>query len=127
MDCVELLSLRAAFVSAAFGFYDMAWNGVMCSAMNNACDWLIQNHKLYLSQDPTTSPSRKKALLVSSRDILRQATDLMERRAANFRVPVDRIAGWRQNPTVYPYGYIWAAKSLYVIFYCVVSVSYEQY
>ncbi|CAE7457216.1 unnamed protein product, partial [Symbiodinium microadriaticum] len=84
VDCVEILSLRAAF-----------------------------NHKIYQSQDPATPPARKTALLLESRSTLYRAGDIMQRRADNFRVPVDRIAGWRQNPTVYPYGYVWAAKSLY--------------
>ena len=30
-----------------------------------------------------------------------------------YRVPWQRIAAWRDNPTVYRYGYLWAVHSLY--------------
>ena len=33
-------------------------------------------------------------------------------REAEYRVPADRIAGWRENPTAYPYGYLWTARRL---------------
>jgi hypothetical protein len=36
----------------------------------------------------------------------------MDRLVAHFRVPTQRIAGWRQGPTVYPFGYVWAARTL---------------
>lgn len=29
------------------------------------------------------------------------------------RVPVERIGGWRLNPTVYTYGYLWTVHSLF--------------
>ena len=32
-----------------------------------------------------------------------------------FHVPIERIASWRQGPTVYKFGYVWAAKSLYYL------------
>ena len=39
---------------------------------------------------------------------------LAETRSKVLRVPFQRIAGWRPiNPTVYSYGYIWAAQSSY--------------
>ena len=28
-------------------------------------------------------------------------------------MPLERIAGWRQNPTVYTYGYLWTVHSLF--------------
>ena len=30
-------------------------------------------------------------------------------------IPSDRITTWRQGPTVYKFGYVWAAKSLYYL------------
>jgi hypothetical protein len=65
-----------------------------------------------MSQDLATSPEQKSRLLRQTRDTLRNAQAVIDRRVAHFRVPADRISGWRQNPTVYPYGYVWAARSL---------------
>lgn len=28
-------------------------------------------------------------------------------------MPIERIGGWRRNPTVYTYGYLWTVHSLY--------------
>jgi hypothetical protein len=30
-----------------------------------------------------------------------------------YRAPLQRIAGWRENPTVYGFGYLWTVHSLY--------------
>ena len=72
----------------------------------------MQNHALYLSQDNNTSEGQRKALLLQGRAILGDATVVMQRIVSAFRVPAERISSWRQGPTVYPYGYVWAAKSL---------------
>lgn len=68
---------------------------------------------LYRSQ-AAAGDAQKTALLLSGRDVLNQAQQVMDRRVANFRVPTERVAGWRAGPTVYPFGYIWSTKSLYV-------------
>lgn len=64
--------------------------------------------------DSATSSIYRSVLLLQGRNLLREAAVVMERRVNAFRVPVDRISGWRQGPTVtvYPFGYVWAAKSL---------------
>ena len=43
--------------------------------------------------------------------ILNSTQVIMDRRVANFRVPPERIAFWRPNPTVYP-PYQWAPRRL---------------
>ena len=40
------------------------------------------------------------------------ATVVVERETG-YRVPWERIASWRENPTVYRYGYLWSVHSLY--------------
>lgn len=69
------------------------------------------NGVLYKSQDPDNISLRSKYLL-DGRRILEEATTIIERRVSNFRVPSDRIAGWRAGPTTYPMGYVWSAKTL---------------
>lgn len=54
----------------------------------------------------------RRQLLLQGREVLRGTAEVMQRRVGNFRVPIDRIAGWRQGPTVYHFGYVWAASSL---------------
>jgi hypothetical protein len=82
VDSVELLRLRATF-----------------------------NDLLYTAQDPKHEPLRSKYLL-DSRQVLKEASSVMTRRVDNFRVPSERIAGWRHGPTTYPFGYVWSAKTL---------------
>lgn len=82
VDSVELLRLRAKF-----------------------------NVALYTAQDPDHAPLRSKYVL-DGRRTLDEATTIMNRRVDNFRVPSERIAGWRHGPTTYPFGYVWSAKTL---------------
>eukprot|EP01035_Chromulina_nebulosa_P017511 gene17511-23072_t len=48
-----------------------------------------------------------------SRSIIIEASNIITRRESNYRVPWQRIASWRENPTVYRYGYLWSVHSLY--------------
>ncbi|KJE94812.1 hypothetical protein CAOG_05389 [Capsaspora owczarzaki ATCC 30864] len=59
-----------------------------------------------------STPEHRKAMLAVGRDLITQTAPIIERREAAFRAPVPRIAGWRQGPTVYHYGYLWTAHSL---------------
>ena len=53
-----------------------------------------------------------RARLADARRALDEAQALVVAREAEYRVPADRIAGWRENPTAYPYGYLWTARRL---------------
>ena len=73
-DAMQLLALRAAHV-----------------------------HALYLSRDPTGATRGegvRASLLKKSRGIIAQAVEVVQRREKEYRVPVERIASWRENPTV---------------------------
>jgi hypothetical protein len=41
------------------------------------------------------------------------AAVVVKRREAAYKTPVQRVAAWRENPTVYRYGYLWAVHSLF--------------
>mmetsp|Transcript_32495 Transcript_32495/g.54360 ORF Transcript_32495/g.54360 Transcript_32495/m.54360 type:complete len:919 (+) Transcript_32495:62-2818(+) len=73
------------------------------------------NVLLYTAQDTGTSREDRRRLLKQGRALLEETAVVMQRRVAGFRVPVDRIAGWRQGPTVYTFGYVWAASTLYYL------------
>jgi hypothetical protein len=70
---------------------------------------------LYESRDPIKSPTDdlRKSLQLQSRDVITNATLIVANREASYRVPWQRIAAWRENPTVYRYGYVWSVHSLY--------------
>ncbi len=38
---------------------------------------------------------------------------MVARRESFYRVPWQRVAEWRDNPTVYRFGYLWSVHSLY--------------
>ena len=70
---------------------------------------------LYESMDPIISPkvSNKAELLRNSRLIINQASNIIIQRESQYRVPWQRVGAWRDNPTVYRFGYLWSAHSLY--------------
>lgn len=83
-DCMRLLALRAS-----------------------------QVRMLYESSDNTTKPMQKASLQSDSRKLLATAATIVLRREQKYRVPWQRIASWRDNPTVYRFGYLWSVHSLY--------------
>lgn len=60
------------------------------------------------------TPDENVALLQGlARNVLMEASVIVRHREQNYRVPWQRIASWRENPTVYRFGYLWAVHSLY--------------
>jgi hypothetical protein len=72
-------------------------------------------HLLYLSNDADLmlESKKRKSLLEEGRSVIEEATEIVKRRESSYRSPVERVAGWRDNPTVYRYGYLWSVHSLY--------------
>lgn len=66
---------------------------------------------LSTAEDHTTTLKEK--LLNKSRKVLETAADIVSRREDNYRVSWERIASWRDNPTVYRHGYLWSVHSLF--------------
>ena len=56
--------------------------------------------------------SDDRARLAAARQALDDAAQIVTRREQAYRVPADRIAGWREGPTAYRYGYLWTARTL---------------
>lgn len=68
---------------------------------------------LYKSNHPLTSDDNRAILQGEARNILINASIIVNQREKYYRVPWQRIASWRDNPTVYRFGYLWAVHSLY--------------
>lgn len=51
--------------------------------------------------------------LAEARAALDEALVVAAQREANYRVDPERIAGWRENPTAYEFGYLWTVRDLY--------------
>ena len=60
------------------------------------------------ANDPDGPPA-----LAFARAALDEAQTVVARREAAYRVPVSRIAAWRENPTAYNFTYLWTVHSLY--------------
>ena len=67
---------------------------------------------LYESKDPLKISARQDKL-VESKNIIEEAAVVVNRREGAYQVPWQRVAAWRENPTVYRYGLLWAVHSLY--------------
>ena len=58
-------------------------------------------------------PAKRLARLQTARDALDEAQLVVLDREKRYRVPADRIAGWRNNPTAYEFTYLWTVRSLF--------------
>jgi len=68
---------------------------------------------LYESRSVTINLESRVDLLNRSRSTISAASKIVAQREIAYRVPWQRIGSWRENPTVYRYGYLWSAHSLY--------------
>ncbi len=82
----RMLALRARQIHGLYDYVDAYWDG---------------------------SDAFKAARLGVARDSLDQAWILAQAQEDNYRVPADRIAGWRDNPTAYAFTYLWTVRSLF--------------
>lgn len=85
-DAMIMTALRAKQVHGLYDYVDGYWDTAMGARM---------------------------ARLTSARDALDSAARIVAAREPRYRVPADRIAGWRSNPTAYSFGYLWSVRSLY--------------
>ena len=89
-----------------------------------------QVHLLYASKEPTSSSFQVQRdpifqnisvppefvaseLQTRARAVIQEATEIVKRRESHYKVYWERVGAWRENPTVYRYGYLWAVHSLY--------------
>ena len=71
-----------------------------------------QVRALYESKDVHKTSGRQDRLSESKRTI-EEAAIVVNRREEAYQVPWQRVAAWRENPTVYRYGLLWTVHSLY--------------
>lgn len=86
-DALRITQLRAAQVEALYRYVD---------------------EDIRILSNPEAK-ERHKAIATKSLD---QALELSARRASHYRVPIDRIAAWKEGPTAYHYGYLWSVQNL---------------
>ncbi len=87
----------------------------MADAMKMTALRAKQVHGLYDYVDgyfDTPMPQRLERLS-AARKALDDAAVIAAAREKRYRVPAQRIAGWRENPTAYEYGYLWTVRSLH--------------
>jgi hypothetical protein len=54
-----------------------------------------------------------KAMLKDAREALDEGLQITASRQLFYRAPIRRLTGWRDNPTAYPFGYLWTVKNLF--------------
>jgi hypothetical protein len=74
-----------------------------------------QVNALYKSRDNILSALEtvKANYQRQARSMIQEASVIVSKREKHYRVPWERIASWRDNPTVYRFGYLWSVHSLY--------------
>jgi hypothetical protein len=87
VDAMHMTALRARQVHGLYDYVDALW-------------------------DPTQQAFRD-GRLKDAQAALDQALTVVKQREAAYRVPAERIAGWRANPTAYAYTYLWTVRSLF--------------
>ena len=85
-QAAEALALRASFLKNTYDFASTHEDG------------------------PT---SQRRAWLKAAETDMAAVETIVRSRELSYRTPLLRVAGWRPNPTVYQYAYIWQVKSMY--------------
>ncbi len=85
-DSLKMTALRSAQVHGLYDYVDGFWD--------------------FLSDT-------RQERLEDARSALDEAFEIVAVREANYRVPADRVAGWRVNPTSYDYRFLWTVRTLY--------------
>jgi len=107
-QAVTLLALRAEQVWLIYSSADPATSAAALDAATAAAAAAKG------AEAGSATPLRTKAeFLTQSRGLLKEAQAVVDSRELGYRVPWQRIAAWRENPTVYRYGFLWAVHSLY--------------
>lgn len=120
-----LAEMSTSFEDLAKGYDDLASNppSDLGTEMDEFRDgaWMNalrakQMHALYdaeasgiLGRDSKWRQKR----IETAKAALDQATAIVHERGSKFRTDIERIAGWKTNPTVYRYGYLWSARRLF--------------
>jgi hypothetical protein len=57
--------------------------------------------------------TQRRQSLAAARAALDDALAIVARREAHYRLPVERVAAWRDNPTCYAFTYLWTVHTLH--------------
>jgi hypothetical protein len=118
VDAVGLLALRAKQVHMLYSSKtgEEVGNGVTTGseaddhATRGEQDSTMNTSAGVAGDEATPTPAELQA---QSRKVIEEATEIVRRREDDYKVHWKRIGAWRENPTVYRYGYLWAVHSLY--------------
>lgn len=110
---VEKVTLGSAFelTDQALRFLEEISDGILMLHLRAKQVYLT--YQAVDLRNTASSSLTPKQLLLESRNVLGLAQQVVRNMEGRYRVPVERIAGWRENPTVYRYGYLWSVRSLY--------------
>lgn len=106
---LQMASLESTVPKNVLGYFQE-----IVDTLNITTQRAIQVYGLYdyVGELLTKPISWRNQRLEEAKQALEKATEIVRRREKNYRVPVERIGGWRTNPTVYRYGYLWTVHSL---------------
>jgi hypothetical protein len=110
-DAMRLLSLRAQHVAL---LYEATSPEVLTAASSSSSSSSSGSGGGGGSGgQEAAAAGRRAALLLEARGVLEAATAVVRAREARYQAPLGRVAGWRENPTVYHFDFLWTVKSLY--------------
>ena len=120
VDASKMVWLRARLLLALYDYVaskdvpskSQAWREVRRTAVAQAF--------LFLPRQPcllTASARLQQTRVADANATMLAAVETVATREAAYRVPVERIAGWRNGSTAYRFGYLWTAHSLYYWWY----------
>jgi hypothetical protein len=106
----EIEALRPDVPAHALPLFDDIAHGSRVLALR-----ATQIHGLYdyvdaIYEGPASFGAQR---LQTAMDALDQALAVVTAHESNYRVPPDRIAAWRHNPTAYAFTYLWTVRSLF--------------
>lgn len=107
---IDLLALQPQVPAHARPLYDDIVDAARMTALR-----ATQVHGLYDYVDGYWDAPEPWRLmrLAAAQDALDQAMEVVAGREGQYRVDPDRIAGWRDNPTAYEFGYLWTVRTLF--------------
>ncbi len=107
----ELEALRGDVPASALGLYEEIADAADITALRAR---QVRGLYAYVDAEQRGAPvSHTDSYLQTAQQALDHALSISAHREKSYRVPAERIAGWRDNPTVYPFTYLWTVRSLF--------------
>lgn len=106
----QFTSYRSGVYPEALPFFDEISDSIYITALRAQEVYALYN---FVWGARHKTPSWRDQQLQNANQAIAAAQVVIANRETYYRVPVDRIAGWRKNPTAYGYGYLWTVHSAY--------------